>query len=70
VLSNIHTLCNYNVNILVTCATKHIYNVVKNIKNNEKSTYWKDEIGHNHNLVEKKTKIHSHLKNSHISNHL
>jgi hypothetical protein len=57
-LNNICNLCNYNVTILVTCATKHIYEVIKNTKTSFKSTYWKDEIGHNRNLVERKTKIH------------
>jgi hypothetical protein len=32
----------------------------------EKSTYWKDKIGHSCNLVEKKTKIHPNLKINHI----
>jgi hypothetical protein len=31
-LNNICNLCNYNVTILVTCATKHIYEVIKNTK--------------------------------------
>jgi len=57
------------VTILVTCATKHIYDFVKSTKNHEKSTYWKDEIGHSRNLVERKTKIHSNLKTSRMGNH-
>jgi hypothetical protein len=66
VLGNTCTLCNYNVTILVTYAIKHIYDFVKNTKNHEKSTHWKDEIGHSCNLVERKTKIHPNLKSSHI----
>ncbi len=31
-VSNIRTLCNYNVIILVACATKHIYKLVKKYK--------------------------------------
>jgi len=39
-------------------------------KHHEKSTYWKDEIGHSHNVVERMTKIHSNLKSNHIGNNL
>ncbi len=31
-LGDIRTLCNYNVTTLVACATKRIYDVVKNTK--------------------------------------
>jgi hypothetical protein len=58
------------VTILVTFATKCICNVVKNTKTLLKKTQFKDEIGHNRDLVEKKTKLHPNLKSSCIGNHL
>jgi len=54
---------------MVACAIKCIYDVVKIQRHHEKSTYWKDEIGHSCNLVEKKTKIHPNLKISRIGHH-
>ncbi len=56
--------------ILVTFATKCIYDVVKNTKTLLKKTQFKDDIGFSHNLVEKKTKFHPNLKSNYIGNHL
>jgi hypothetical protein len=65
-LGKIHTSCDYNVIILVACATKRIYDVVKNYKNIMKN----QDVGKmKHVIVERKTKIHPILKNSHIGNH-
>jgi hypothetical protein len=38
-------------------------------RHHEKSTYWKDKIGHSHNLGERKIKIHLNLESSYIGNH-
>jgi len=29
-----------------------------------------DELGHSHNLIENKTKLHPNLKNNYVGNHL
>jgi hypothetical protein len=44
--------------------------MLKKIQSHYKKSQFKDEIGHSHNLVEKKTKLHPNLKNSYISKHL